>query len=443
MSGPITAGYFIVHGVLLLSMRALSEARAMKRDYAEVLEQLRRREENLEQARLGQRAARLERLRALRLRAERQGARLQRLRSVAQPMVAAAPELAKALDRAVPSAPAAEEGAAWEAFLSSIDAAVADLEAALSRSGTQFGEQVRASINTVGRAETIDEVLSAYALHRQCQPGLDAAQTERFRDTAQRVLARLESPPGAPLPQALEDLARAIVLAPSVERAEALASELRLAVQRERTDQAARHTEAGQARSLLEALADDAPPPLQRALERVLAGSERLDPALRESAEQVLAEMTEARQRREEQAAAQVLQQSLRDLGYEVDDIETTLFVDGGAVHFQRQGWEGYFVRMRVDPSERAVNFNIVRAGGDDETAERRRLDTLAEDRWCAEFPRLLDTLAARGLQLDVTRRLGAGEIPVQVVDAAALPRVAADDKSVPARKPPRARELP
>ena len=129
------------------------------------------------------------------------------------------------------------------------------------------------------------------------------------------------------------------------------------------------------------------------------------------------------REQQEQEAAAFVLQQSLRDLGYEVEDIEATLFADGGAVHFRRAGWDNYFVRLRVAPGEHTVNFNVVRARGDEESAERRRLDALAEDRWCAEFPKLMQTLAARGLELDVTRRLDAGEVPVQVVDGASLPR--------------------
>ena len=172
------------------------------------------------------------------------------------------------------------------------------------------------------------------------------------------------------------------------------------------------------------------------------AGVERMDAALREAAEHTLATAAADRERQEQEAATLVLQESLRDLGYEVDDIGATLFVDGGTVHFRRKGWENYFVRLRVDPRERTANFNVVRAKGDEENAERRRLDALAEDRWCAEFPRLMQTLAARGLELDVTRRLGAGEVPVQVVDGAQLPAVAGDDAAQP-RQAPRARERP
>jgi len=187
-------------------------------------------------------------------------------------------------------------------------------------------------------------------------------------------------------------------------------------------------------------LPEGAPEPLLQALERVAARVDRFDEGLRVAVQDLLAVVVADRVRQEQEAAAIVLEQSLRDLGYDVEDIEATLFIDGGSVHFHRPGWENYFVRLRVDPLEHTVNFNVVRARGDEETAERRRLDALAEDRWCAEFPRLMQTLATRGLQLDVTRRLSAGEVPVQVVDGAHLPATAEDAIVKP--RPPLARPL-
>ena len=41
-----------------------------------------------------------------------------------------------------------------------------------------------------------------------------------------------------------------------------------------------------------------------------------------------------------------------------------------------------------------------------------------------------METLAARGMDLDVTRMLGAGEVPVQVVDGASLPAVAGERRA-------------
>jgi len=121
------------------------------------------------------------------------------------------------------------------------------------------------------------------------------------------------------------------------------------------------------------------------------------------------------------------------------------MFVDDGVLHFRRPGWGDYLVRMRFDARGRSLNFNVVRAvdaTGDD--AQASVLDHLAEDRWCAEFPALLDALRRRGVRLDVTRRLEAGEVPVQRVERDRLPeqfRSASDDDS-PAKPAPQARRL-
>ncbi|MEO8674372.1 MAG: hypothetical protein ABI569_02270 [Casimicrobiaceae bacterium] len=443
MSGPITAGYFIVHGAILFAARALAEARAMKREYADVLSQMRDRERQIAEGRRGQRAARLERMAALRHDADRQVARYERLSSLAQGMSAEAPDLARRMPAALPAAPAGDDDAAWTAHLGRIKAAVRELELLLGEAGGAFAAQVRATLAATTAAPSVDDVLAAFVLQRQMKPGLDPAETERFRQTAARVLSRLDSVDGAAMAPELEALAKAIVLSPSLERAEALASELRLAVQRHRDAKAAQKSETAEAKRLLDALPDDAPAPLLRALEQVAAGVARMDATLADAVQRLQDEVAGDIERREQDAAAFVLQESLRDLGYEVEDIGATLFVDGGAVHFRREGWENYFVRLRANPLEHTVNFNVVRARGDEETAERRRQDALAEDRWCAEFPKLLQTLAARGLRLDVTRRLDAGAVPVQVVDAAGLPRIAADEGDSPPRAKPRARENP
>lgn len=182
------------------------------------------------------------------------------------------------------------------------------------------------------------------------------------------VLDRLALDVALSIPESLLALAQQVVAAPSDERAAALATELRLQVQR--------HNEA-------------------------LASA--------------------AEQRKLQEAAAIVLEQSLKDLGYAVEDIEATLFVDGGIAHFQKAGWGDYFIRLRIDPKRGAMNFNVVRAGTGGE--DRKHEDMLAEERWCSEFPKLFETLKARGIPITVTRLLQAGEAPVQVVDAATLPQ--------------------
>ena len=123
-----------------------------------------------------------------------------------------------------------------------------------------------------------------------------------------------------------------------------------------------------------------------------------------------------------QEATALILQQSLKDLGYQVEEVSRTLFVEGGVVHFRRQGWGDHMVRMRVDPKTATTNFNVIRAV-ESANNEQSLLDHLAEDRWCAEFPALLQALEARGVHLNVTRRLEAGELPVQLVNKNKLPK--------------------
>lgn len=141
-----------------------------------------------------------------------------------------------------------------------------------------------------------------------------------------------------------------------------------------------------------------------------------------------------------EEATATIIRESLLDLGYEVEDVAETFFVEGGTMHFQRKGWGDYMVRMRMDANASEANFNVVRAV-DQGRNERSVLDKIAEDRWCAEFPKLLSALEARGVHLDVTRRLEAGEVPVQLVERDKLPGFAQEESG---RRPakPRARTL-
>lgn len=156
---------------------------------------------------------------------------------------------------------------------------------------------------------------------------------------------------------------------------------------------------------------------------------------------QVQAHIEAVQKQQVQEATGVVVLQSLKDLGYQVEEVSDTLFVEGGVLHFRRQGWGNYMVRMRVDAKAESANFNVVRAVAQGEN-ERSVLDHLAEDRWCAEFPALLQALEVRGIHLHVSRRLQAGEVPVQWVDAAKLPSFAQDDASN-IRAPLIAKKLP
>ena len=177
-----------------------------------------------------------------------------------------------------------------------------------------------------------------------------------------------------------------------------------------------------------------------RELDAVLPG-ERAELLATELRARIQAHIEALQQQQVQQATATIVEQSLKDLGYQVEEVGSTLFVEGGVVHFRRQSWGKYMVRMRVNAQTASVNFNVVRAVTADNN-ERSVLDHLAEDRWCAEFPALLKALEVRGVHLDVTRRLAAGELPVQLVDADKLPTFADEDASA-SRSQPLQRTLP
>jgi len=202
------------------------------------------------------------------------------------------------------------------------------------------------------------------------------------------------------------------------------------------------------ARRLLERIAHLGPPPthiaaLAKELEATPPG-ERANLLAMELRRSVQLHLDAAQRALVQQATGTIVRQTLKDLGYEVEDVADTLFVDGGVLHFRRAGWGDYMVRLRADPKAGSVNFNVVR-GVDAEAAnnEATVLDHLAEDRWCAEFPALLNALAARGVRLDVTRRLAAGELPVQRVERELLPRFAADADEPRTIASPKSRKLP
>src|SRR5512147_2119044 len=172
MSGPITAGFVLVHGALLLSARALAEARAMKCEYNDVLAQLALRERALDAARQGQRDARLERVAAMAREAARLTSRIERLRALADTPGAQASGAAERM----PATPAAgDDDRAWSAYLRELQAVASELEHALAATGSAAEEKLRATLAAAGDAPSLDDVLAAYAQQRQLEPGLDPA----------------------------------------------------------------------------------------------------------------------------------------------------------------------------------------------------------------------------------------------------------------------------
>jgi hypothetical protein len=367
------------------------------------------------------REAALERLSGLRARVEILERRIARLSGLLE------------RDAVLPaSPPRGSDAHTWGAHARELEALASRLETAFfeteRETASALQETFKAALDALDAAPDLDHILALYLARRAMTRG--QAESAAWRRLVARVLARLRLAEDEAVPGHLEALARAVILAESRERAELLADELRLGVQRHRADAQSRQEESETAAAWLAQLPEEVlPEALVAFLTEVAAGLRRLDPQTRADVAAQADAFAAQEAEQTAKTAAQVLEASLKDLGYTVEPIAETLFTQGGRLHFQRSGWAEYQVRLRVDPLEKNVNFNVVRARRSEndvetgeETTTRQRLDFLAEDRWCSEFPRLLQTLEARGIRLDVTRQLEAGALPVQALPPEALP---------------------
>lgn len=438
MSGPTTAVYDTTGDILIgaaglsavmLAARAIKEAHDIHAEYGEAYKRVSEREAARNRQRQQLQDAKCQRIASLHRQADQLQARLSRLQGLLQEQQGKAASAPEALAQ-----PVAQDERSWSDYLGKLEAAIKKLEVQLSASK---GITAQAMAALMAEQPDTNQLLTAYAQQHALHSSLTADEIAHYKELSLHLLSRLELATGETLPIRIESLAREMLHAYDTARAEALAADLRLEIQRANQQRKQQQADAEEAVLLLGKLADELPEELRLTLEQVAAGVRILDEPTRAIVKTALEEFKAARQREEQEAISLVLEQSLRDLGYEVDDISQTLFVSGGMVHFQKQSWQNHHVRMRVNPAEKTVNFNVVRAQGSGDAAQDKRLDHMAEDRWCAEFPALLKTLEARGVKLNVTRLLQAGEVPVQVVDASTLPaaRTEEDRRRTPAAK--------
>jgi hypothetical protein len=428
MSGPATAAFnFAPFGAIALAALALREAQQMGREYADVFAEIKSRTDTLNQTRDASQQARIAERKVLRDRALQAEARLARIRGLLSGVEEAA-GVRFAGELPIDVAPPVDRLAdGWRRHIDAVEAEAVRVQDFIRLHNKAF--KAMPADQEASDVPPVEDALHVYMMHRALQAQLDPSQADAVRAMVARILARLELEVGETVPVELDQLAKSVVLATDLARAEVLAMELRLQVQRLCEARAIASADIEEARTLLAAMAQDVPFELAQLLEDVISGEREMDTPVRELARTALATIEAQRKKLQEEAAAQVLEQSLRDLGYEVEGVENTFFIEGGVAHFQRHGWGEYFVRMRVGVEDRTLNFNVVRAKGAAESAERKRIDAMAEDRWCSEFPKLLETLKARGITLDVKRLLGAGELPVQVVDASTLPATASEEQ--------------
>jgi hypothetical protein len=457
VSGPCTLEYLLIQGALLGAKAVLDSARDVgeglgearataHRDATDRLADLRRMREEARGA-----------LRHLAARASELEAALDRLRSLAATLTTGGAENHPVIAIDTPARPAmlvahplaGQELAAYTARLEeALAAGHARLSAVAARMAADDDAAPERIANLV-QPRSLGELLDAYlARHRVAQT--DATLSER-RARLERLLAPLATHEAIhSLPPDIGVLLAELSAPGEEQRAQAVELELHRLVAAERARREARGRDAARARVLLaemdERLADDPESnAMRQTLEFVASGLVDLTPEIEARALSLAAALKAAEAEILRKAAAAVLEGTLADLGFVVEPISHTLFVEGGVAHFSRPEWGEYAVRLRASPTDGTLNFNVVREAPTAQTdaLSARLRDMRAEETWCEHIPKLAETLEARGIRLKVKRRLGAGEAPVQVVPAGALAGLPEPDATRAASPPPAAREAP
>ena len=281
--------------------------------------------------------------------------------------------------------------------------------------------------------KTAAEVLEAYTQQaKSLKPTAKTDDIEKRKQEALHILGRLVGVASADIPHDMEALMRDMLSATDPIRAESLGLQLCLNVQQFNKDVARKHREREEAKKLLRTFPKeitDKEIAVRRQVEAVILGSASLTNEVRKAAEELITAAKTRREQKIREQSAKIVKESLEDLGYEVEGIGGTLFVEGGLAHIHREEWgDQYYVRLRVMPNEQYLSFNMVRvqeSGGNEEVY--RKNDAAMETSWCSGHQRLMDALRTRGIDNRLERHAEAGEIPMQTVSSATVPAALRD----------------
>lgn len=270
-----------------------------------------------------------------------------------------------------------------------------------------------------GQPKSAEQVLADYfappAAERDVAPE-KSDPCRHARQSAQETIRRFHRRYPIPLPEDLDCSMQALAAAQDPKIAESLASQIREGIERLTRMLDSEREEARKLLREIPELQEEGVASVRAYLQAVADGKARLS----EEDRRRVGEVRKRVRTRKAQAAAAILTQALDDLGYSVEPISETLFAEGGHVHFRSTDMgDDYFVRLRVDPREDQVNFNVVRVGASGSV----NADLKTEQDWCRKLPRLLEVLATRGMRADPRRHLEPGAVPVQQIRAEDLDR--------------------
>jgi hypothetical protein len=338
------------------------------------------------------------------------------------------------VDISVPScdAPQTEDPGRLEDFVRRLEGELLKAETTLRNAGDQAkaNEDFRGATRNAaefceGTASTAEEAMRRFVESKAVKPS-GSSMTDR-RAEIDRILGRQGSENWREATPKLEGLVMEALSVDSENRFSALTTEIRLQVQHMKRREEARNAGAEKAKVLLDLLDSEIPfgeEPLKQRLELVRVGAIPFSEDFETLARKALARAQESARDQLQASAAEIVRETLADLGYDVAPIEETLFARGGKVYFRKAGWKNYCVRLTVRPAESKMNFNVVRIEErtNDRDSSSREADIEAENAWCSGYQQFVDTLAARGLDTQLTRQLPVGAVPVQRVGSDEIP---------------------
>lgn len=247
--------------------------------------------------------------------------------------------------------------------------------------------------------------------------------------TAARLMKELaESDRKVEVKRALE----AYLLAIQPSRVEMLEMELRIAIQHARIHAHTHRLHQAEAELLLLQLPTlDLPdiPLLREDLQRAACGITPLEAPLRA---RVAAVKQAAETNMAESCAGDIAATVLKNLGFTVSEGFSTLFVEGGEVFVQRPGANEYHIAFQVDKEDRQLTLRAVRDGLADSpiTPLMAQRDTKEEEKFCIDFPRIVNALSTAGIKTKLISAGKPGLVDVEVVDLSAAGRVKRRERS-------------
>jgi hypothetical protein len=265
-----------------------------------------------------------------------------------------------------------------------------------------------------------DDLAERAAAGRAAQAAAHA-EPERPADLVRRIVGRLECALGADEQRHFDTLCTAIAGCADAGRADGLATELRLRVQRANERANGAKADAAAATALVQRLrgleGEDVTAVLGD-LQRVVDGAVPLCQELHDRVDSV---QRAAEKRADDAYVSEVLRQELARLGYQTGPEFATLFTGGGEAIVRRPEQPEYGVEVGVDAARGTFELSVVRFGdgAQQHGADREFADKRAEERWCEDHDELSAALVARGVKRRTIRQLPPGAQAVRIVRAA------------------------